>query len=61
MEYPLIPDFSQEKKWKIVIDFHLLNGKIIGGAYSLPNKSGIVNHSRKVRYFSVFDLTSGFH
>ena len=49
-----------DEKWRIVIDFRLLNEKTTGDANPLPNTSEILNHLGKAQYFSVFDLSSGF-
>ena len=54
-------DHTGKRKWRIVIDFHLLNEKTIGNAYTLPNISEILDHLGRAQYFSVFDLASGFH
>jgi len=43
----------------MVIDFRTLNGKI-GDAYSLSNSTEILDQLGSAKYFSVFDLASGF-
>ena len=53
-------DASGEKKWRVVIDFRALNEKVIGDAYLLPNITDILDHLGNARYFSVFDLATGF-
>jgi hypothetical protein len=45
----------------MVIDFRALNEKTIGDAYSLPNITEILDQLGSAKYFSVFDLSSGFH
>ena len=50
-----------KRKWRIVIDFRLLNEKTIGDAYPLPNISDILDHLATAQYFSIFDIASGFH
>ena len=54
-------DHTEKIKWRIVIDFRLLNEKTIGDAYPLPNISEILEHLGRAQYFSVLDLGSGFH
>lgn len=45
----------------MVLDFRALNEKTIGDAYSLPNITDIFDQLGGAKYFSVFDLASGFH
>jgi len=45
----------------MVIDYRTLNEKTIGDAYPLPNITEILDQLGSAKYFSVFDLTSGFH
>ena len=54
-------DATGKKKWRIVIDFRLLNEKTIGDAYPLPNIADILDRLGTAQYFSIFDLASGFH
>ncbi|XP_076685843.1 uncharacterized protein LOC143377921 [Andrena cerasifolii] len=49
------------RRARIVIDFRKLNEKIIGDAYPLPNITDILDQLGSAKYFSVFDLASGFH
>ncbi|KMQ89530.1 enzymatic polyprotein endonuclease reverse [Lasius niger] len=58
---PKKPDADGNKRWRLVIDFRKLNEKTIGDAYPLPNISDILDQLGKARYFSCFDLASGFH
>lgn len=58
---PKKPDAEGNKRWRLVIDFRKLNEKTIGDAYPLPNISDILDQLGKARYFSCFDLASGFH
>jgi len=45
----------------MVIDFRTLNGKIEDAIlYSLPNITEILDQLGSAKYFSVFDLASGF-
>ena len=54
-------DHTRKRKYRVVIDFRLLNEKTIGDAYPLPNITEILDQLGKARYFTVFDLASGFH
>lgn len=44
-----------------MIDYRALNEKIISDAYPLPNITEILDQLGSAKYFSVFDLASGFH
>lgn len=52
---------SGEKKWRMVLDFRKLNEKTIGDSYPLPNIVDIFDQLGQAKYFSTFDLASGFH
>ena len=54
-------DATGKNKWRIVINFRLLNEKTIGVAYPLPNIADILDRLGSAQYFSIFDLASGFH
>lgn len=54
-------DASKEMKWRIVIDYRRLNEITIADNYPLPNISEILDQLGNSKYFSVLDLTSGFH
>jgi len=45
----------------MVIDFRTLNEKTIRDAYPLPNITENLDQLGGAKYFSVFDLTLGFH
>ena len=55
------PNSKGNIKWLIVLDFRKLNEKIIGDSYSVPNINDILDSLGSARYFSVFDLPTGFH
>jgi len=56
---PKKDDSLGNKKWRLVIDFRVLNEKTIGDAYPLPNIIDILDQIGSAKYFSVFDLASG--
>ena len=58
---PKKADENGNRRWRLVIDFRALNEKTIGDAYPLPNINEILDHLGGAKYFSVFDLASGFH
>jgi len=58
---PKKDDSQGNKKWRLVIDFRALNEKTIRDAYPLPNIVDILDQLSNAKYFSVFDLASGFH
>lgn len=58
---PKKPDSKGNKRWRMVIDFRMLNEKSIADAYPLPNITEILDQLGSAKYFSVFDLASGFH
>lgn len=58
---PKKADSKGNKRWRLVIDFRALNEKILGDAYPLPNITDILDQLGSAKYFSVFDLPSGFH
>jgi transposase InsO family protein len=58
---PKKPDSKGNKRWRLVIDFRGLNEKTLGDAYPLPNITDILDQLGSAKYFSVFDLASGFH
>lgn len=58
---PKKEDSKGNKRWRMVIDYRALNEKTIGDAYPLPNITEILDQLGSAKYFSIFDLASGFH
>lgn len=58
---PKKADSKGNKRWRMVLDFRELNDKTVGDAYPLPNITEILDQLGGAKYFSVFDLASGFH
>jgi hypothetical protein len=58
---PKKPDSEGNKRWRLVIDHRKLNDKTIGDAYPLPNITEILDQLGSAKYFSTFDVASGFH
>jgi len=55
------PNSQGNKRWIMVIDFRALNEKMIRNAYPFPNIIEILDQLGSAKYFSVLDLSSGFH
>jgi len=58
---PKKADSHGNRRWRMVIDYRKLNEKTVGDAYPLPNIIEILDQLGSAKYFSVFDLASGFH
>lgn len=54
-------DASGKKKWRMVIDFRKLNEDTGQDAYRLPVIDDILSQLGNAKFFSAFDLSSGFH
>lgn len=54
-------DSKGNKRLRLVIDFRRLNEKTIADAYPLPHISEILERLGGAKYFSIFNLASGFH
>ena len=59
----LVPKKSdtQEKKWRLVVDFRQLNKKIMPDKFPLPRIESILDQLGRAKYFTTLDLMSGFH
>ena len=58
---PKKKDASDKEKWRIVIDFRKLNEQTLQDTYPLPNIDEILDQLGEAKFFSAFDLSSGFH
>ena len=58
---PKKSDSQGNKKWRLVIDFRKLNAQTINDSYPLPNIADILDQLGDSKYFSTFDLASGYH
>lgn len=54
-------DASGETKWRVVIDYRKLNSVTVGDAFPLPNITDILDQLGSSKYFTILDLSSGFH
>lgn len=52
---------SSEKKWRMCIDFRLLNKKLVPDKYPLPRMDDVLDNLGRAKWFSTLDLFSGFH
>lgn len=59
----LVPKKSTDstKKWRLCVDFRVLNRKLIPDKHPLPRMDDILDSLSRAKYFSVIDLHSGFH
>lgn len=54
-------DASNEKKYRMVIDYRKLNAKTISDRYPIPDTSTVLANLGRNKYFTTLDLASGFH
>ena len=54
-------DASNERKFRVVIDYRKLNAKIIDDKFSITNITEVLDKLGKNISFTTLDLTSGFH
>ena len=52
---------SNEKRWRLVVDFRNVNKKLIADKFPLPRIDDILDQLCRAKYFSCLDLISGFH
>jgi len=52
---------SEEKRWRLVIDYRQINKKLIADKFPLPRIDDILDQLGRAKYFSCLDLMSGFY
>lgn len=52
---------SNEKRWRLVVDFRQLNKKLVSDVFPIPRIDDILDQLGRAKWFSVLDLQSGFH
>ena len=52
---------SNEKRWRLVIDYRQINKRLISDKFPLPRIDDILDQLGRAKYFSCLDLMSGFH
>ena len=59
----LVPKKSSDdkKKWRLCVDYRLLNKKIVADKFPIPRIDEILDSLGRARFFSILDLFSGFH
>lgn len=55
------PTLNGVKRWRMCVDYRLINKKLIADKYPLPRIDEILDSLGRAKYFSVIDLFSGFH
>lgn len=58
---PKKQDASNEKKYRLVIDYRKINSKTISDKYPIPDTSTVLANLGNNKYFTTLDLASGFH
>lgn len=54
-------DASNERKYRMVIDYRKLNSKTISDRYPIPDTSAVLSNLGANNFFTTLDLASGFH
>lgn len=52
---------SKERKWRLCVDYRLLNKKLVADKFPLPRIDDILDSLGRAKYFSILDLYAGFH
>ena len=58
---PKKADASNEKKYRLVIDYRKINAKTISDKYPIPDTTTVLANLGNNTYFTTLDLASGFH
>jgi len=51
---------SEQKKWRLVIDYHQINKKFLSDKFPLPRIDDILDQLERAKYFSCLVLMSAF-
>lgn len=54
-------DNSGKKKWRLVVDYRLLNNNTIDDKFPIPNLNSILDKLGRSQYFTTLDLAKGFY
>lgn len=52
---------GKTKKWRLCIDYRLVNRKLVADKYPLPRIEDVLDSLGRAKHFSIIDLFSGFH
>jgi hypothetical protein len=58
---PKKADGAGEKKWRLVIDYRMVNEKTVGDVYPLPDVTEFLDQLGQSKYFSCIDMVMGYH
>ena len=54
-------DSNKSKQWRLVVDFRMLNKRVLADKFPLPRIDAILDQLGRAKFFSVLDLQAGFH
>lgn len=52
---------TNEKRWRLVVDYRAINKKLVADKFPLPRIDDILDQLGRAKFFSSLDLISGFH
>lgn len=55
------PPLNGEKRWRLCIDYRMVNKKLIADKFPLPRIESILDNLGRAKFFSILDLYGGFH